>query len=508
MTALQSRVTNPLQKASLIAGISLLLGILFDYLFFEKVPGISFPLYIIVIIAGLLTLSVTFGRRIDKQTFLLLIPLLFFSTMVFVRASMLLTFLNIVACFLLLMFIADTVFGKKIRNFMMWDYLKILFVPFQFIVPFLHTISDLFQLRGVKRDPKVMTQFIRGIIVAVPVLFIFILLFSSADLIFQKYLFQLWDINIDEETVARAVLVLLFTLLFIGIYSYTFRAAERADAAEEKKQSFHLSSIETSIVFGSVNALFLIFILLQITYLFGGESNITLRESLDGIVTFSEGFTYADYARKGFFELIAVSVISLLLLLAAEKFSPRTAMKHSALFRTLGTALVVQVLVIMVSAFTRLKLYEDAYGFTTLRLYSHAFIFLLAVIFLLLLYKMYIDHREQRFTLCSFVAVLLFLGGMNVLNPDAFIARKNIENFAVTGKLDEYYLAGLSTDAIPETIQVLTMNKTDEGSRKYFVSDLYFWSAPSAWQSWNLSRKKAENILQIHRRKGSLMLIR
>src|SRR3989344_985306 len=304
----QSRTMNHLQKASLISGVSLVLGILFDQLLYDKAPGIAFPLYIVLILAGLLIMSVSFDKKIDKQTSLLLVPLLFFSGMVFVRSSVLLTVLNIFASLLLLLFIADTAFGKKIRNFMMWDYLNIVFVPFKFILPFLHTISDLLQLRGVKRDPKVMTQLIRGIIVAVPVLFIFILLFSSADLIFQKYLFQLWEINIDEETVARAVLVFLFTLLLIGVYSYTFRAPEKADSEEEQNHSFHLSSIETSIVFGSVNALFLIFIILQLTYLFGGDSNITLQ-----------GFTYAEYARKGFFELIAVSVISLLLLLAAEK---------------------------------------------------------------------------------------------------------------------------------------------------------------------------------------------
>src|SRR3989338_3679110 len=242
-----------------------------------------------------------------------------------------------------------------------------------------------------------------------------------------------------------------------------------------------ISSIETSIVFGSVNALFLVFIILQLTYLFGGDSNITLQ-----------GFTYADYARKGFFELIAVSVISLLLLLAAEKFSPRTAAKHTALFKSLGTALVVQVIVIMVSAFTRLKLYEDAYGFTTLRLYSHAFIFLLAIIFLLLLYKIYVDHREKFFAFHSFVAAMLFLVAMNILNPDAFIARQNIQHIPENGEIDKYYLAQLSADAIPETIQLLQMNKENEDGAQYFAGSLYHWSLPTEWQSWNISYRTAE----------------
>lgn len=97
----------------LISGISLILGILFDYLFYGKLLGINFPIFIILILSGLFLISYLLKRQIDKQVILLSIPLLFFATMVFIRTSVFLTFLNVVICLLLLLLIVKTVYGKR-----------------------------------------------------------------------------------------------------------------------------------------------------------------------------------------------------------------------------------------------------------------------------------------------------------------------------------------------------------------------------------------------------------
>jgi len=98
-----------------------------------------------------------------------------------------------------------------------------------------------------------------------------------------------------------------------------------------------------------------------------------------------------------FFELIFVAVISLFLLLVTEKYVFKKEAGHALWFKILSSWLVIQVVLIMISAFTRLSLYEEAYGFTMMRLYSHSFIILLAVIFFLLLYKI---HRNKRRIFC------------------------------------------------------------------------------------------------------------
>src|SRR3989344_3441325 len=301
MGTLQS---NALIKAGLIIGVSLVLGLLFDYFFYAKILGVAFPLYVVLVASGLFAVAGFLNKQISKEALLLLAPLIFFSVMVFVRSSALLTLLNIAASLLLLLVIAEVSFDGKLKNFFIADYIKIFLLPFKFILPLFQTLSDLFA-----------------------------------------------------------------TLVYIGAYSYIFREAKNQNESPQNNKTSSFSHIESSILLGSVNVLFFVFILVQFAYLFGGEGNIS-----------AQGFTYAEYARRGFFELIAVSIISLLLLLAIEKYIIKENENHARGFKILSTALVIQVILIMVSAFTRLTLYEEAYGFTILRFYSHAFIILLAAV--------------------------------------------------------------------------------------------------------------------------------
>ena len=102
-----------LNKIISIFSISVLLGILFDYFFFDKGLGIAFPLYILLIVFGLFGITYVYRKKIKKDALLLLIPLFFFSVMTAVRSSGLLTFLNIVACIYLLLLTADLCFEKR-----------------------------------------------------------------------------------------------------------------------------------------------------------------------------------------------------------------------------------------------------------------------------------------------------------------------------------------------------------------------------------------------------------
>ena len=485
---MQNLQFSNLIKAGLISGVSLVLGLLFNYFFYGKVPGIAFPLYFVLIIAGLFTLTMFFKKKINKEVFWLLIPLMFFSSMVFVRSSEMLTVFNIAASLLLLLVIVKISFGKKVKNFLIEDYIKVFFLPIKFIRPLFQTLSDLFLSFKAKNDQKVFSQVVKGILMTIPVLFVFLLLFSSADLIFQKYVSNLININIKPEIIFRSILILIATLAYIGAYSYLFRKQDNQINVRQNSESYSIGRIENSILLGSVNVLFFVFMFIQLTYLFGGESNISAL-----------GFTYAEYARRGFFELITVAVVSLFLLLFTEKYIIKKETGHTIGFKFLSTVLIVQVMLIMASAFTRLSLYEEAYGFTDQRFFSHAFIILLAVIFCLLLYKIYKNKKEKIFAFHIFISIILFLAVMNFLNPDAFIARRNIERFIVTGKLDARYLGRLSSDAIPNTIKILDIS--DEDLRNSFAHGLY-WRAQdinssyfSKWQSLNISRMKAKKIL-------------
>ena len=479
---------NLASKIISIISISSILGIIFNYFFYQKIPGISFLIYVVLNILGLFIVSYFSKKKINKQVIWLLIPLIFFSTMVFIRASTLLTFLNMLASLILLLIIAEISLNNNIKDFCIMDYLKILFLPLQFIHPFLETISNFFSLQNTQNENKKTTHVIKGVIIAIPILFTFLILFSSADLIFKKYISSLININSGPELIFKFILIIIVAVIYIGVYSYIFQDKKERQEPKLKNQNNNISTIESYIILGSINILFLLFIIIQITYLFGGESNISMQ-----------GFTYAEYARKGFFELILVAILSFIILLSTEKYIKRKTSAYSLTFKILSTALVIQVVVIMISAFTRLSLYEEAYGFTTLRLYSHAFIILLTVIFLLLLYKIYKNKQENTFAFNVLLSTIIFLITMNILNPDVFIANKNIERFNNTGKLDSYYLGSLSSDAIAETSKMLNILNDDLKAplayKLYWLNNNLNSAHYSKWQSYNISRIEAKNIL-------------
>ena len=87
---------------------------------------------------------------------------------------------------------------------------------------------------------------------------------------------------------------------------------------------------------------------------------------------------------------------------------------------------------------------------------------------------------------------------VNIMNPDAFIARKNIQRFNTTGKIDIYYLVNLSDDATPELISLLhNPNERLQKSTAHFLDykKLSLNPKPRPWQSFNISRSRTQKLL-------------
>jgi hypothetical protein len=230
-----------------------------------------------------------------------------------------------------------------------------------------------------------------------------------------------------------------------------------------------------------------VFIGFQVTYLFGGETNIV-----------NTGFTYAEYARRGFWELLWVAVMSLVVLLASEKYAGVQSKKDKR-FMIPALLLIVEVIVVITSAFKRLSLYIDTYGMTELRFYVAGFIILLLVLFILLAVKFIKSKREEFFTFATLLSVVTFLIVINIVNPHAFIIKVNIEQFNQTGKLDADYVGRLSADAVSGKVELY---KKLEGNDKEILRGLLqkqkerLQESSSDWRSSNYSRNQALKLLQ------------
>ena len=178
--------------------------------------------------------------------------------------------------------------------------------------------------------------------------------------------------------------------------------------------------------------------LVQLTVLFGGSEHV-LRTA---------GLTYAEYARGGFWQLLAVSALTLLVIAGAARRAPRATRADRLLVRVLLGTLTALSLVVVASALYRMQVYTDAYGATRLRLAVATVELWLGLLFVLVGVAVVRLRADWLPRLVLGTAVLALLG-LALVNPDRVIAERNVDRYRQTGRLDVGYLAGLSADAVP-----------------------------------------------------------
>lgn len=486
-------ISSMKQKAIPIIIPSLLLGLVFNWFFVGHMPGVSILLYTSLILGITFYLTWGFKHTLNKSVYLLTPIILFFASMVFVRANQFLAFINVLVIIYLLAVVARLTHQPtlRIRQFEVSQYVALpKNLSVRFIGEFFAFFRKLMDSRKTTAKTAPFVPIVRGVIISLPILVVFLLLLSSADLIFGKYVSSFFDFNISPELISRSVLIGFVASIFIGAFAYIFLPSSAETSLTHSPRKRLLGTTEAFIILGSVTVLFLTFVIIQLTYLFGG-SDLVART----------GYTYAEYARKGFFELIAVATISLLLVGVIKKITTFRSLPETTAFKWLSGLLAVLVLVIMYSAHTRLDLYEGAYGFTTLRLLSHLFILWLAYAFAQLLYFILREKSDNTFAFQLFVSGLCFVALINLINPDSFIAQQNIRRFDRTGKIDLYYLSNLSEDAVPAITQLL--DHPNQELQKRAANILYrqeqrINNQSSSWQSANLSRQQAKNIFNSH----------
>ena len=274
------------------------------------------------------------------------------------------------------------------------------------------------------------------------------------------------------------LLVAVFGWVSAGLLrEYIFEPDPLALEIEPKRR---LGGTELTVVLAPPSLLFLAFVLVQLRYLFGGESVVEARTSL----------TYAEYARHGFFELVAVAALVLPLLLLADWMRRRDRGRQDILFRVLTGALIVLLFVVMASALQRMRLYQREYGLTELRFYVTGAMIWLAVVFAWAAATV-LRGRRELFAVGALVSGFAAIFAVNVVNPDALIARTNLDR----PRLDLPYLMNLSDDATPELVKALPT--LEPRLREQLAAELASRRrGESDWRTWNWSRHRAQQELE------------
>lgn len=464
--------------------------------------GFGFPITVLASLGvyGLVN-RVSLVRPQTKATYFW-IPVFLFSALIAWRDAPALKFLNFLMVAVFGGIIAIRARPSMISKGSAWDY------PFRalgaWFVAFVDTFNLLFNDIAWRLIPqgghgKNLTSIFRGLLLATPLLVIFGALFVNADARFEKLLGQMFNFN--AETIVQQSFVGFGIAWFAAgllrrIYIGNYQAAPpiQSSTPSPSSPSSHplpsspssprLGLPEIAIVLGSLNALFLLFVATQWPYFFGGIQNLRA----------SSGLSVAEYARRGFFELVAVSALALPTLLGLHSLVDPESNRMRNVFKFFSLALVALLAIVMLSAAFKMKLYMETFSLSTLRIYVAA-----ALLFLGLVFAWFslttLRERANRFAWGGILVFAAMVFGLNVLSPDSFVARWNLEKSS--GKpVDWAYLRSLSADAAP--VIAIHVEKAPKDQLHPLMEKITSVYNPTDWRSLNLSILQARREVNPH----------
>lgn len=507
-----------------------------QYLFYGHSVGISYPVFVILFYLYMYTYAgdkLRAGSWFSRfaMTVIILLSMTYglFSSAVFMILNAL-----IIPC-LIALHLSYMLSRRKLS----WYQPMLLIDALDYLVPqaVRHWITPFRLLKNTatrkmeSEQKRVLTKVLIGLVIALPLLLIIVSLLTSADRIFEQLISTLpnW---IDELSFGEGSVRLLWIgiggLLFFGYlwgfvqpYIYPPVADYRSNDRQQPRSSssYLLSSAMTQAtastisptvtpVYGPhplsaydverkplridpiimatililINIVYVLFVVVQFSYLFGaGQGQIP------------DGSSYAEYARSGFVELVFVTMLNFIIMMCVLVYM---AEGHRVLKHINNSMLYILVIcsgVMLYSAFTRLIVYEQAYGYTYTRFLVHAFMIFLGV--LLLVAGLRISWKRLPLAKCYIVLALTAYVVVNYVGMDRMIVVKNLDRYEQTGRIDHEYLSRLSSDAVP-----ILLKRSAELSPMYHEYFHRLWANSFVedlpWQSINWANYKALRALR------------
>ncbi|WP_130616760.1 DUF4153 domain-containing protein [Cohnella abietis] len=471
------------------------LAFVHQYLFYGNLPGVSYPLFVLLLYIYLFH---------DIRHQLLEIPWFgwFLFTVIMLLSMTYVIFNNPFFYGLNLVVIPSLVFvhlaytrGRKKH---VWWSIRIVGEAINHLIPqSLRHIPTVFRIikvtairkMGIKQK-SVMGKVLIGLAIALPLIVVVINLLASADGVFTRLLEaipeSLNSVSLGDSLM-RFIWIIVFGVLFFG-YLWGFVKPSygkskqvmtiEKDKVGKETAGFRIDPIILVTLLISVNIVYVLFVVVQFSYLFG---------AWDGVLP--EGKSYAEYARSGFVELVVVSLINFVILMVTLFYEGES---ETGRLRRMNAVLLYILVgcsgVMLYSAYMRLVLYEEAYGYTYIRFLVHAFMIYLVI--LLIIAALRIRSRNIPLTKWYIFISLVAYVFMNYLGMDRVIAEKNIDRFRESGIIDAGYLSELSTDTIPLLIR---FSKEEYPEMKPYLKRRFDKLVENdyRWPSFNGSRYRA-----------------
>ena len=310
-------------------------------------------------------------------------------------------------------------------------------------------------------NKKAIGKVLIGLLCAVPVLVIVVPLLLSSDDAFRGMMDRMFDDAGHRVFEVGFGVGLSALAISYGFSLKTGRTAKAKEGAFAGVENVYVVSF-----LSAISLCYLLYLFSQLAYFFS---------AFKGFLPDGE-ITYAQYARKGFFEMCVIAVINLALVFGALLLAKKQEGRACRAIQLLGTFIGVFTLIIIATAISKMVLYIDAYGMTVLRLTTSAFMVFLAVVFISVILRIYIRKINiVKTALLTAGCVVLILGTVNVNRVCAWY---NYESY-YAGKLkmiDVEAMYNLGDEGIPYVVKIASgEDKTVASTAKKYLKNAYLY---------------------------------
>lgn len=445
------------EKYIYMLSAAVIYAILFTFSLYRNFSGIVTPIYPIASVALVLFTAKKVEVKIKRDTLFYILAIVLLGINLCLTKDVIVIFFDHLAILFLTtamslhIFYEDTKwgFGKYVSEILIHIISSIEYV--------FSIVEDGINYRNnhntKEKNPLVGYIFI-GVIVSIPLLIVVLCLLGSADYFFFKLL---------DDTILKPLQNLDFSnfdlliMLAVGlVYSYGF-----VKKLTDQSVSLNIPviirkpaaiAVTINVILGFV---YFVFSVLQVFNLFLGNAKLP------------DGYTYAEYAREGFFQLVVVCLINMVLVLIFLYF-----FENKPVLKITLTVICACTYLMIVSSAYRMYMYVNVYQLT----YTRVFVFwALLVIFMIMNgITIYIYNREFNLFKYAMIMLTILYIGFAYIKPEALIAKNNLSekfyNSSSCEKIDYRYLFRLSSDATPEMVKALIREDDELGMEKVLLT--------------------------------------
>lgn len=441
--------------------MKILIGALFlslwqSLLFWKQDLGISVLLFTIPIIW--ITTKLLKGNIKNKKALLISIPIIILSSTYFIFDNLTFYLINIVLIpILYLIMIIWAISDFQIKS-IIYKIILMIFEPLNYIGDVIKTVLKEFNPKEKDEqigEKKEKNNIFKAVCFTGIIALIVIGLLCSADNEFAKIFSTIFkDINIFNvsELTGRIIIIIIAFFYFAGFFMNMLDKENGLKEFEEEEKIEKKESYTIRMMLTVLNVVYLVFCFTQIKVLFT-EQNIK----------------YSEFARKGFFQLMIVSLINIVMILKANNKNLKETEKQEKYKKTMCIVMVIFTLIIIISAFARMTLYQQNYGYTRLRILVDYT--LITEIILLIPTIIYILKNKIDLIKTYFVIIITMYCLVNFINIDKIIMKNNFNRYKETGYIDLNYLMEMNNSDLIEQLLELKDTEFKYSEKAYSQSD-------------------------------------